>query len=55
MSKIIEKIVEPEKIITGSIFRLKVKVINYLTYLETKTKTYNYYKNVKYKDLKGGK
>lgn len=55
MSKIIEKIVEPGKIFVGSTFKLKVKVINYLTYKELKTKTYDYYKNLSYKDLKGEK
>lgn len=55
MPKIIEKIVEPGKIFVGSTFKLKVKVINYLTYKELKTKTYDYYKNLSYKDLKGEK
>lgn len=55
MSKIIEKIVEPDEITVGSTFKLKVKVIDYLTYRELKTKTYNYYKNLRYKDLKGEK
>lgn len=36
MSKIIEKIVEPTKIQVGSIFKLKVKAIRYLTYGEIK-------------------
>ena len=51
--KIIETIVEPNKIEIGSTFRLKVKAINYLTYKEMKTKNYKYFKNYKYKDLKG--
>ena len=51
--KIIETIVEPNKIEIGSTFRLKVKAINYLTYKEMKTKKYKYYKSYKYKDLKG--
>lgn len=51
--KIIEKIVEPIKIQVGSTFKLKIKAINYLTYKEMKTKNYKYFKNYKYKDLKG--
>lgn len=53
MSKIIEKIVEPTKVTVGSTFKLKIKVINYLIYKEMKSKNYKYYKNYKYKDLKG--
>lgn len=53
MSKIIEKIVEPTKIQVGSIFKLKIKVIRYLKYKEMKTKNYNYFKSIKYGDLKG--
>ena len=53
MQKIIEKIVEPDHITTGSIFKLKVKVIRYLVYKELKNKNYKYIKNYKYKDLKG--
>ncbi len=53
MSKIQEIIVEPNKIVVGSTFKLKVKVINYLTYKEMKTKNYKYFKNYKYKNLKG--
>lgn len=53
MSKIIETIVEPDKIEVGSTFKLKVRVIKYLTYKEMKTKNYKYFKDYKYKDLKG--
>lgn len=53
MNKIVEKIIEPSKIITGSFFKLKIKVIRYLTYQEVKNKTYHDIKNVTYKDLKG--
>lgn len=53
MSKIQEVIVEPNKVEVGSTFKLKVRVINYLTYKEMKTKNYKYYKSYKYKDLKG--
>ncbi len=53
MSKIQEIIVEPTKIIVGSTFKLKLRVINYITYKEMKTKNYKYYKSYKYKDLKG--
>lgn len=53
MSKIQEIIVEPSKIIVGSTFKLKVKTINYITYKEMKSKTYKYFRDYKYKDLKG--
>lgn len=54
MSKIIEKILEPSKIFTGSSFLLKIKAIRYLTYREIKPKSYNDNKNsYTYKDLKG--
>lgn len=53
MNKIIEVITEPTKIQIGSIFKLKVKAINYLTYKEMKIKNYNYFKSIKYGDLKG--
>ena len=53
MSKIQEIIVEPSKIAVSSTFKLKVRVINYLTYKEMKTKNYKYFKDYKYKDLKG--
>lgn len=53
MMKIIEKIVEPEKIKTGSIFKLKIKVINFLSYKEVKTENYQYYTQLRYIDLRG--
>lgn len=53
MQKIQEIILEPSKIRVGSIFRLKVKAINYLTYRELKSQNYNYFKEYKYKDVKG--
>lgn len=53
MNKIKEIITEPSKIYVGSVFKLKVKAINYLTYKEMKTKNYKYFKNYKYKNLKG--
>lgn len=52
-NKIIEKILEPNKIETGSSFLLKIKVIRYTTYEELKTKTYEQVKNCKYSELKG--
>ena len=55
MSKIQEIIVEPNKVKVGSTFKLKVRVINYITYKEMKTKSYRYFKNYKYKNLKGAK
>lgn len=53
MTKIIEKIIEPEKVRAGSIFKLKIKVINFLSYKEVKNKKYQYYTKFKYTDLKG--
>lgn len=54
MNKIIEVITEPARVETGSKFVLKIKAIRYLTYKEMKNKNYSYYKNYKYKDIKGG-
>lgn len=51
--KIIEKILEPSKIFTGSIFKLKIKAIRYLKYKEIQIKDYSYNKNYTYKDFKG--
>lgn len=53
MRKIQEVILEPDKIKINSSFRLKVKVINYLSYKELKSKEYKYFKEYKYKELKG--
>lgn len=52
-NKIIEKILEPAQIYTGSTFLLKIKTINYITYNELKTKTYNEIKSFTYNELKG--
>lgn len=52
-NKIIEKIIEPSKVIVGSTFLLKVKAIRYLTYSELKQKTYNEIKAYTYAQLKG--
>lgn len=51
--KIIEKIVEPEKVKIGSIFKLKIKVIKFLSYKELKTENYQYYTQFRYIGLKG--
>lgn len=53
MSKIIEKIIEPSKPETGSIFKLKIKAIRYLTYSEIKNKTVSKIKQYKVSELKG--
>lgn len=53
MSKIIEKIIEPSRIETGSIFKIKVKAIRYATYDEFKEKTVDFIKNYTVADLKG--
>lgn len=39
LTKIIEKIVEPDKIYVGSTFKLKIKAIRYMTCKEMKTIT----------------
>lgn len=52
-NKIIEKIIEPSKVIVGSTFLLKIKAIRYLIYNEVKTKTYNEIKNFTYNEMKG--
>ena len=39
MQKIVEKVLEPSKIFTGSSFLLKIKAIRYLICKEAKTKT----------------
>ena len=56
-NKIKEIILEPTKINVGSLFKLKIKAIQYLTYLEIKTEdstnTYNKLKQFTYKELKG--
>lgn len=53
MQKIIEKILEPDHIETGSIFKLKVKVIKYLTYNEMKQLTVPKLKEFTVSQLKG--
>lgn len=54
-NKIIETVIEPSKVVVGSIFKIKIKAIRYATYVELKTKqkTYNDLKSYTYKDLKG--
>ncbi len=54
-NKIIETVIEPSKVVVGSIFKIKIKAIRYATYVELKTKqkTYNDLKSFTYKDLKG--
>lgn len=54
MFKITEKILEPSRIETGSVFKLKVKAIRYATYLEAKNRlTYTTLDNYTYSSLKG--
>lgn len=54
MNKIIEKIVEPSRIETGSIFKLKIKAIRYATYQEVKNRlTYTTIEDYQYSRLKG--
>lgn len=52
-NKIVEIITEPSQIHVGSVFKLKIKAIRYLTYNEVKNKTYNQIKNYAYNNLKG--
>lgn len=54
MPKIIEKILEPSEIYTNNRFKLKIKVIRYLTYQEVKTKKYIDIKKITYENIKGG-
>lgn len=53
MNKIEEFVVEPEKILVGSTFLLKIRAIRYLSYKEIKNKEYKYFKDYKYKNMKG--
>lgn len=54
MNKIVEKILEPNKIYVGSSFLLKIKAIRYLTYKEVKENfTYTTIQNYTYSELKG--
>lgn len=54
MNKIIEKIVEPNKLYVGSTFLLKIKAIRYLTYQEVKDNfTYTTIQEKTYSTLKG--
>lgn len=51
--KIVETIVEPNKIEVGTRFKLKVKVIEYLTYSEIKNLSTLQLKKYSTKQLKG--
>ena len=51
--KIVETIVEPQKIEVGSKFKIKVKVIEYLTYSEIKNLTISQLKQYSINQLKG--
>ncbi len=53
--KIIETIVEPNKIENGSKFRIKVKVIEYLVYSEIKELNVEELSKFKVDELKGEK
>jgi len=53
MNKIIEKIVEPNKVNVGSIFKLKIKVIRYMTCKEMKTITCKQAKKYTCKEVDG--
>ena len=51
--RISEKLVEPARIETGSVFKIKIKARRYTTYEELLDVTYNELKLKKYKNLKG--
>ena len=55
MSKIKEKLIEPAKNETGSIFKIKIKIkaVRGATYNELKTKTYQELEQFTYNQLKG--
>lgn len=53
MSKIKEIIVEPAQVRVGSVFKLKVKVIRYLTYSEIKQLTVSKLKEFTVNQIKG--
>lgn len=53
MSKIKEKLIEPVSILTGSIFKIKIKAVRGATYNELKNLTYNEVKEYTYNQLKG--
>jgi len=54
MNKIIEKVVEPNKVTVGSTFLLKIKAIRYATFNEVKAKkNFNEIKLYTFNQLKG--
>lgn len=52
-NKIIEKLIEPVKVETGSIFKIKIKAVRGLTYTEIQNLTYRELKVYTYSQLKG--
>lgn len=55
MSKIQEIIIEPNCVVVGAIFKLKVKAVEYLTYSEIKELTVEQLKQYTTSELKGEK
>lgn len=53
MIRIIDKVVEPSKVLVSSTFLLKIKIFKGLTYNELKEKTYNEAMDYTYSQLKG--
>lgn len=53
MHKIVEKLVEPSRIEVGSIFKLKIKAIRYMSYAEMKVRKVSNIKNYTVATLKG--
>ena len=53
MLRIIDKVLEPSKIFTGSKFVLKVKVEKHLTFNELENYTFNELENYTFNELEG--
>lgn len=52
-TKIVEQIVEPSKIISGSIFKIKIRAIRYMTYEELSKLKVSALKTYTVSELKG--
>ena len=53
MLKIIDKVLEPSKILVGSKFVLKIKTEKYLTFNELENYTFNELENYTFNELEG--
>lgn len=56
MSKILEKVIEPSIVYTGSIFKLKIKIqeTKYYSYSDYTEKKYSELESLTYSEVKGG-